>query len=1236
MAAGSNEFVARHVHDLIERQRLDSLGDIDLLRQFLLSQSDDAFAALVRRHGPMVLGTCRRVLRHTQDAEDACQATFLILARKARTIRSDVIGAWLHRVAVRISLRLLNDSERRSTQKLPVELLDPNRSSDDLALKEVIAAFDEEVARMPRRFRLPLVLCCLQGLTRDETARILGWTQGAVRGRLERGRKLLQSRFLRRGLTLTAGMFAMILEQSTPSIGIASPSMATSIARSLAERVIRSMAMARMKVATCSVAAMMLIGTLAGIGFFHPIAAQPKPAGLPATTSPTPPAPVAVADAEKNLDTFVIRLSLAPQGEGKFDPKYTLYHVLLYVPNLRLEPPANGPTGKPMEAHAKITKEQAKKIVEVLNRFDFFKEDAARNDPFQSKLQLIALPNWPHAGITVRYQNGEDAVRKELMLAWLPSMLPPLDGMRQCVDGDAAKALDQLIGQLSEERKKWTSDLIADLKKMQGTWTPGSFNSDKGIGGTISDKQTMKCVIEEKRITLKPKIKLDPLMDLETIRGEFELSVVAGQRLMTIKGERDTITKIERGTWTLQYDVSDTTLTLLVPPSGKSPPADGKPRYEQGDRQFILKKAAAGVASEWGEPSHGLRTRIRTTKLKYAANESPTFEIDFTSDEGTAAKRYRGTRVDGHARLEVDGTWYITIDPAIRKKLAQFELKPGSLVESWITVIVAGDSWMPENSRDFDGVAVPLRLKPGKHKIRISHEFTVNQDDDKLTANPVSGVLEIEIEPPAPKGMPPTAASSAFGEPSDGLIARIRTEKEQYRVGETIDILYDVAGFGDAKRSWHGTIAGHYARIEVDGVWYVWKQITDEYPIRMKLTAGGVAERWTTVRLDSNWVAESTRKKEPSVELKLRPGKHTIRVAYDFSSDATKPPSGRPISGPLEINVVAAPGTQISPTLTWRESKNWKFAATRANDLAISPDGARLAITDGKELTVWDMTRSEPKEIDKANIEPMTLLGFDAKGTLLLVKHSPVHHISEFRPHPVTILEGGLFRNQPIKIVECDQDVRVAIGGQVIAYVQRRWDSVRIIGAPFTKDRILDKPIAAVSLGLPHRLVFSDDGKTLFGFGANGPIDPKEPNGAVVAWDVETGAVRWHRDGGTEHDIAVASANGSTIALGSASTGDVLVLEGATGKSRYRVVVQRLAGLSASQDGKIVAISSIEDGNPKSPKLALFDAESGKSLLETATPGSIRRIAFDPKGRGFAAIDNIGQVKWWDRVDSGR
>src|SRR5262245_51558613 len=185
--------------------------DGELLDRFLRRQDEAAFAALVHRHGAMVLSVCRRVLRNPHDAEDACQATFLILARKAAAIRKrDAVGSWLHGVAVRVARDLRAKLARRAARPLAAgdDVARPPGGPEALTWDEVRAALDEELRRLPEHYRAALVLCYLEGRSRDEAALQLGWSLATLRGRLERGRALLHARLVRRGLTLSAALVA--------------------------------------------------------------------------------------------------------------------------------------------------------------------------------------------------------------------------------------------------------------------------------------------------------------------------------------------------------------------------------------------------------------------------------------------------------------------------------------------------------------------------------------------------------------------------------------------------------------------------------------------------------------------------------------------------------------------------------------------------------------------------------------------------------------------------------------------------------------------------------------------------------------------------------------------------------------------------------------------------------------------------------------------------------------------
>ncbi len=180
----------------------DPACDDDLVRRFAGGRDEDAFAALVDRHGPMVLGVARRVLGDHHAAEDVFQATFLTLARRAGALhRPGALAPWLHRTAHNFAASARRARGRRDRAEAAAPCRTPAEPLDDLTSRELLAVLDDELRRLPEAFRAPLVLCCLEGRSHDEAARVLGWSAGSVKGRLERGRQRLRDRLARRGLT---------------------------------------------------------------------------------------------------------------------------------------------------------------------------------------------------------------------------------------------------------------------------------------------------------------------------------------------------------------------------------------------------------------------------------------------------------------------------------------------------------------------------------------------------------------------------------------------------------------------------------------------------------------------------------------------------------------------------------------------------------------------------------------------------------------------------------------------------------------------------------------------------------------------------------------------------------------------------------------------------------------------------------------------------------------------------
>ncbi len=281
------------------------VSDGQLLERFNRAGEEAAFEALVRRHGPLVLGVCRRVLRDSHAAEDAFQATFLALLRRAHALdRQGSLAGWLHTVAYHVALKARANSARRRRREEAAATPDAIEPQVELLWRELRPILDEELDRLPEGCRAPVVLCYLEGRTNEEASRLLGWPVGTVKSRLARARELLRARLTRRGVTLSAGLFSGSLGQALAAVprplarhtvqaalrsaeaGLASP---TAVA--LAEGALRTMSLARPKMV---VAFLLLAGlTALGLGAFTGQAEaqrhDPRPADPPAQAGATDP-----------------------------------------------------------------------------------------------------------------------------------------------------------------------------------------------------------------------------------------------------------------------------------------------------------------------------------------------------------------------------------------------------------------------------------------------------------------------------------------------------------------------------------------------------------------------------------------------------------------------------------------------------------------------------------------------------------------------------------------------------------------------------------------------------------------------------------------------------------------------------------------------------------------------------------------------------------------------------------
>jgi RNA polymerase sigma factor (sigma-70 family) len=211
MANGELTVVLRHIRGLAGARQVEGLTDAQLLDRFVRAREQAAFAALVQRHGGLVMGVCRRVLRHAEDAEDAFQATFLVLARKAGSIRKrESVASWLYGVAYRTAAHARDEARRRRSHEQEAQPM-PATDTAAAAWPELQPLLDEELQQLPDKYRRPLVLCYLQGKTNRQAAEELGWPAGSMARRLARGRELLRKNLTRRGLTLSAPALLTLL-----------------------------------------------------------------------------------------------------------------------------------------------------------------------------------------------------------------------------------------------------------------------------------------------------------------------------------------------------------------------------------------------------------------------------------------------------------------------------------------------------------------------------------------------------------------------------------------------------------------------------------------------------------------------------------------------------------------------------------------------------------------------------------------------------------------------------------------------------------------------------------------------------------------------------------------------------------------------------------------------------------------------------------------------------------------
>jgi RNA polymerase sigma factor (sigma-70 family) len=328
--------VVQHLRKATLRQDGAGLTDSQLLSHFIEGKDESAFEALVRRHGPMVMGVCRRALHNHHDAEDAFQATFLVLVRKAvSVVPREMVANWLYGVARTTAHRAKAAGARRrlregEARNMPEPQAPPPDLWDDLR-----PLLDEELGRLPDKYRVPIILCELEGKSHNDAARQLGWPIGTLSGRLSRARAMLAKRLCRRGVAFSSGALAAVLSQnalacvptsvlsSTIDAAIvfaagqaAAAGLISAKVAALTEGVVKSMLLTKLKTSIVVLLATALLATGIGVASFS--ALQARTADLGAVAGAEVPAqPAGKTDNQRPDLSDALSQPESPTGDEK-------------------------------------------------------------------------------------------------------------------------------------------------------------------------------------------------------------------------------------------------------------------------------------------------------------------------------------------------------------------------------------------------------------------------------------------------------------------------------------------------------------------------------------------------------------------------------------------------------------------------------------------------------------------------------------------------------------------------------------------------------------------------------------------------------------------------------------------------------------------------------------------------------------------------------------------------------
>jgi RNA polymerase sigma factor (sigma-70 family) len=876
--------------------------DGELMERFTVRRDADALEALIRRHGPMVLAACRRVLGNEADAEDAFQAAFLVFVRKAPSIRSrELVGAWLYGVAFRTAMKARGAAARRRMKERRAATMNPTRTDSDDGWDELLPLLDRELNRLSEKYRTPIILCELEGRPRKEAARKLGVPEGTLSSRLATGKRILARRLaghrsapagciltaaLARGTCVPPPLLASTAKAASLfAVGRAAAAVASTRAAVLAEGVLKSMLLTKITVACLAVAA--LVASVAAAYTCRAAAAPPNPPAV---------APAAVAAAPSPEDKPVVKKEAPEWGEAvdgvqaRLRLSKTAWDVG-ETPELVLDLRNKG-KWTPNECRVPNFCE-----IEWDGQWYRFGGPGDLDCPVALLEPGKEIDEWVKPSLKTPWLRGRparligDAKGKDepleisagkhtLRVAFVfeRGVLPRFDkGPITDVERDhGIRPVSQPVEIEVGKAPEWgeaVQGVQARLRPSKTAWDIGETPEFVLDVRNRGEKAPFQC-----RVPAFCEIEWDGQSYVYGGKGDLDCkstSLPPGKEIDEwVKLSLD-MTWVRRGDPDMRLQVGAGKHTMRAAVVFN---ADSGPTWITAVSQPV--EIEVGKESAWGKEDGGIQARIRTPKAAWEAGQAPMFTLDLRNQGKTTPN---ARRVPFGCQIEVDGTWYSYDLPSGPYPEVGDPLEPGKLVNGWATASPDKNWGSLNGKKDY------FPLPPGKHTIRVA--YPLNGDKP---LRPVSGSVEIEV-----------GRESAWGEADGGVQARLRTPKAVWNVGEAPTFILDLRTVGKAKAQALHVIES--LEIEADGAWN-WNPTERDKDREVKLLLDTdeleLVEKtsdWVTVAADANWVLKTPEGiADKPARFPLPPGMHTIRISYAVSCGDK---NFRPVSGTVEIEV---------------------------------------------------------------------------------------------------------------------------------------------------------------------------------------------------------------------------------------------------------------------------------------------------------------------------------------------